>query len=71
VSRTWHEFDKWRVKFGGVDASLIAEMEDMAEQNRRLRKMYAEVNMQNDLLKGTLGKSVKAVHCLAVDTQYR
>jgi hypothetical protein len=39
-----------------VDASLIAEMKDMAEQNRRLKKMYAEMSMQNDLLKEALGK---------------
>jgi hypothetical protein len=29
-------FYKWRAKFGGKDASLIAEMKDMADQNRRL-----------------------------------
>ncbi|MEJ6479297.1 MAG: transposase, partial [Octadecabacter sp.] len=31
-------FYKWRAKFGGTDASLIVEMKDMAEQNRRLKK---------------------------------
>ena len=49
-------FYKWRAKFGGMGASLIAEMKDMAEQNRRLKKMYAEMSMQNDLLKEALGK---------------
>ena len=49
-------FYKWRAKFGGMDASLITEMKDMAEQNRRLKKMYAELSMQNDLLKEALGK---------------
>jgi putative transposase len=49
-------FYKWRSKFGGMDASLIAEMKDMADQNRRLKKMYAEMSMQNDLLKEALGK---------------
>ena len=39
-----------------MDASLITEMKDMAEQNRRLKKMYAEMSMQNDLLKEALGK---------------
>ena len=54
-------FYKWRAKFGGMDASLISEMKDLADQNRRLKKMYAEMSMQNDLLKEVLGKSVKAV----------
>ena len=40
-------FYKWRAKFDDMDASLIAEMEDMAEQNRRIKKMYAEMSMQN------------------------
>jgi putative transposase len=31
-------------------------MKDMAEQNRRLKKMYAEMSMQNELLKEALGK---------------
>ena len=34
----------------------------MAEQNRRLKKMYAEMSMQNELLKEALvKKSLKAV----------
>tara|TARA_Y100001951_G_C11189169_1_gene210437 strand:+ start:230 stop:496 length:267 start_codon:yes stop_codon:yes gene_type:complete len=49
-------FYKWRAKFGGMDASLISEMKDMAEENRRLKRMYAEMSMQNDLLKEALGK---------------
>ena len=49
-------FYKWRAKVDGMDASLIAEMKDMAEQNRRLKRMYAEMSMQNDLLKEVLGK---------------
>jgi len=49
-------FYKWRAKFGGMDASMITEMKDLAEQNRRLKKMYAEMSMQNELLKEALGK---------------
>jgi putative transposase len=51
-------FYKWRARFGGMDASLVAEMKDMGEQNRRLKRMYAEMSMQNDLLTEALGKSV-------------
>jgi putative transposase len=49
-------FYKWRAKFGGMDASLMSEMKDMADENRRLKRMYAEMSMQNDLLKEALGK---------------
>ena len=33
-------FYKWRAKFGGMDASLMARMKELEEENRRLRKMY-------------------------------
>ncbi len=49
-------FYKWRAKFGGMDASMISELKAMAEENRRLKRMYAEMSMQNDLLKEALGK---------------
>lgn len=49
-------FYKWRAKFGGMDASLVSEMKAMAEENRRLKRMYAEMSMQNDLLKEALRK---------------
>lgn len=49
-------FYKWRSKFGGMDASMMAEMKSLAEENRRLKRMYAEMSMQNDLLKEALGK---------------
>ena len=39
-----------------TDASMISEMKTMAEENRRLKKMFAELSMQNDLLKEALGK---------------
>ena len=45
-------FYKWRAKFGGMDASMVSQMKAMAEENRRLKWMYAEMSMQNDLLKG-------------------
>ena len=48
---------KWRAKYGGMDASLISEMKAMAEENRRLKRMYADVSMQNDLLKEALGEN--------------
>ena len=52
-------FYKWRAKFGGMDASMISEMKALAEENRRLKRMYAEMGMQNDLLKEeVLGKKL-------------
>ena len=49
-------FYKWRSKFGGMDASLISRMKVLEDENKRLKKMYAEKSMQADLLKEALGK---------------
>ena len=49
-------FYRWRAKFGGMDASMISELKAIAEENRRLKRMYADMAMQNDLLKDALGK---------------
>ena len=52
-------FYKWRAKFGGMDASMMSEMKALADENRRLKRMYAEMSMQNDLLKEVARKKVK------------
>jgi putative transposase len=49
-------FYKWRAKYGGMDASLISQMRAIEDENRRLKRMYADLSMQNDLLKEALGK---------------
>ena len=35
---------------------MMSEMKALAEESRRLKRMYAEMSMQNDLLKEVLGK---------------
>lgn len=49
-------FYKWRSKYGGMDASLMVRLKELDEENKRLKRMYAEKSMQNDLLKEALGK---------------
>ena len=49
-------FYKWRARYAGMDASMIAQMKTVEDENRRLKKMFAELSMQNELLKEALGK---------------
>ncbi len=51
-------FYKWRGKYGGMDASMISQMKTVEDENRRLKKMSAELSMQNELLKEALGKKL-------------
>jgi len=49
-------FYKWRAKYGGMDASLMARMKELEAKNNRLKKMYADVQLQNDVIKEAMGK---------------
>ena len=44
-------FYKWRAKYGGMDASMVSRMKELENENRRLKKMVAEVPLQADVLK--------------------
>ena len=49
-------FYKWRSKFGGMEVSMVARMKELEEENRRLKKMYAEAQLSADLLKEAMSK---------------
>jgi putative transposase len=49
-------FYKWRAKYGGMDASMMARMKELEKENRQLKKMYAEAQMKNEVLQEVLGK---------------
>lgn len=35
-------FYKWRSRFGGMDASMVARLKELAEENRRLKKITSK-----------------------------
>ncbi len=39
-----------------MDASMISRLKEIEEENRRLKKMYAESQMSADILKEALAK---------------
>ena len=49
-------FYKWRTKFGGMDASMMTRLKELEEENRRLKKMYAEERLKADILKEAIEK---------------
>jgi putative transposase len=49
-------FYKWRSKYGGMDASMMSRLKELEDENRRLKKMYAEVQLQADVLKEAMAK---------------
>ncbi|OBS09705.1 transposase [Acidihalobacter prosperus] len=47
-------FYKWRAKYGGMDASLMARLKELEDENRRLKKMYAEERLISGVRKEAL-----------------
>ncbi len=47
-------FYKWRAKFGGMDASLMKRMKELEEENKRLKKMYADERIKSEIRKEAL-----------------
>jgi putative transposase len=43
-------------KYGGMNASMIGELKSLQEENRRLKKMYAEVQLQREILQEAMRK---------------
>ena len=42
-------FYKWRAKYGGMDTSLMKRMKELEDENRRLKKMYAEEKLKAEI----------------------
>ena len=49
-------FYKWRAKYGGMDTSMISRLKELEAENGRLKKMYADVQLQNDVIKEAMAK---------------
>lgn len=49
-------FYKWRAKFGGMDASMMARLKELEDENRRLKKMYAEERLKAEIVQEALKK---------------
>lgn len=49
-------FYKWRAKFGGMDASLMARLKELEDENRRLKKMYAEEKLKAEVIQEAMAK---------------
>ncbi|CBJ88600.1 Low calcium response locus protein S [Xenorhabdus nematophila ATCC 19061] len=49
-------FYKWRAKYGGMDASLMTRLKEREEENRRLKKMYAEERLKAEIIQEAMIK---------------
>jgi len=49
-------FYNWRAKYGGMDVSMMKRLKELEEENRRLKKMYAEERLKAEIVQEALEK---------------
>ena len=49
-------FYKWRSKYAGMDVSMLTKIKELEAQNNRLKRMYADLQLDHDLLKEVMQK---------------
>jgi putative transposase len=43
-------------QFGGMNASLMARLRELEDENRRLKKMYAEERLKAEIIQEAIAK---------------
>lgn len=46
----------WKAKYGGMDASEVKRMKELEEENNRLKRIVANLTLENDAIKNVLEK---------------
>ena len=48
----------WKSKYGGMTASDVRKLKDLEDENRRLKRMYADLSLQHEALKDVVEKKL-------------
>jgi putative transposase len=48
----------WKSKYGGMEAADIRKLKDLTEENSRLKRMYADLALENAALKDVIAKKL-------------
>jgi putative transposase len=49
-------FCRWRAQYGGMDASMMARMKELEEENRRLLNMIFDERLKAEIVQDALAK---------------
>ena len=49
-------FYKWRSKYGGMDASMMTRLKELEDENKRLKKMYADERLKAEIIQEAMAK---------------
>ena len=48
----------WKSKYSGMDVSQVRRLKELEEENRKLKQMYAELALDNKILKDVIEKKL-------------
>ena len=49
---------QWKSKYSGMDVSQVRRLKELEEENRRLKQMYADLALDNRILKDVIEKKL-------------
>ena len=49
-------FHRWRAKFGGLQVSDARRLKSLEDENRRLKRLVADLSLDNAMLKDVAGR---------------
>ena len=56
ISRT--SLYKWKSKYSGMDVSQVKRLKELEEGNRKLKQMYADLALDNQILRDVIEKKL-------------
>jgi len=56
ISRT--TLYKWKSKYSGMDVSQVKRLKELEEENRKLKQMYANLALDNQILRDVIEKKL-------------
>jgi putative transposase len=48
----------WKTKYSGMDVSQVKRLKELEEENRKLKQMYADLALDNRILKDVIEKKL-------------
>jgi putative transposase len=48
----------WKKKYGGLEVSEVRRLRELEAENAKLKRMYAELSLENDALKDLISKKL-------------
>ena len=49
---------KWKSKYGGLEVSEFKRLKELEQENQRLKRMYANLSLENNALKELISKKL-------------